>query len=386
MKILYLIDTLEIGGAEKSLLEIIRHFSRVQPLMCHLYPGQTLKPAYEQVGIPVVSLDVPGKYSFSSVIKLVKAVVQQEQVDLIHTALFRADIVGRFVGWALDTPVVSSFLNEPYAPIRWRSLSRLQQIKLGGAQILDALSARWVYHFIANSETVKSANAKALRVPLEKVEVIYRGRDPEPLIYYSPSQLETTRTALELKAENLILLNVARLLNRKGQADLIQAMPFVLQVFPQARLLIAGEGIHRAEVEKLIRDLGVGKFVHLLGYRDDIPALLQLANMFVFPSYYEGYPGALVEAMMAACPIVASDIPVHHEAITPNQTGKLVPIKNAEVLAGEIKWMLQHSAEAKQMGERARREAMERFHIDRVAAQHEALYEKVLQQWQAQRN
>ena len=63
MKVLYLIDTLEVGGSEQSLLNILGHLQRVCPVMCHLYPGETLRPSYEATGIPVISLNISGKYS-----------------------------------------------------------------------------------------------------------------------------------------------------------------------------------------------------------------------------------------------------------------------------------------------------------------------------------
>ncbi|MCB0164575.1 MAG: glycosyltransferase [Anaerolineae bacterium] len=379
MKILYLIDTLEVGGAEKSLLEILSCFDHIEPLICHIYPGQSLKSTYLQAGIAVISLDVPGNYSFGQAIRRVKAVAQNEQVDLIHTTLFRADIVGRSVGQLLGIPVVGSFVNESYAPVRWQTLSLPHRLKLYGVRWLDAQSARWTQHFAANSETVKATNAQSLNIPLDKISVIYRGRNPQPFLSADSQQLAATRAGLGLMESDQIILNVARLLDRKGQADLIRAMPHVLRVLPQVRLVIAGDGVYRPQLEALIQELGLEGVVSLLGQRSDVPALLHIADLFVFPSYFEGYPGALVEAMFAAKPIVASNIPVHQEAIVSGVTGRLVPIQDATAMAQAIIWMFKHPSKAREMSEQARRVAMERFHIEKIASQYEALYQQVRQ-------
>ena len=158
-------------------------------------------------------------------------------------------------------------------------------------------------------------------------------------------------------------------------------MSEVSQVWPAVRLLIAGNGPQRSELERLITDLALDDFVTLLGLRDDIPTLLSLAKIFVFPSYYEGHPGALIEAMFAAKPILASDIPVHKETITHQETGLLVPINDPGAIAQGIIWLLEHPAQAKQMGEQAREVALKRFHIDQIARQHEELYTRLLQRW-----
>jgi glycosyltransferase involved in cell wall biosynthesis len=147
--------------------------------------------------------------------------------------------------------------------------------------------------------------------------------------------------------------------------------------------LIAGEGDQRPKLESLIRDLNLSEIVSLPGTRRDIPGLLAMANVFAFSSTLEGHPGALVEAMFAACPIVATDIPVHRETITSGETGLLVPPTSPEAMAQAIIWMLEHPTQAKEMGHQARVVALQRFHIDQIAAQYEALYETLVQQWRA---
>ena len=255
MKVLHLIDTLEIGGAEQSLLAILQRFRVVQPVMCHIYPGDTLRPAYEAAGILTISLDIPGKYAFPQAITRVRHVIETEQPDLIHTTLFRADVVGRMAGWSAHRPVVSSFVNDSYSSVRRGSLSPAGRVKLRGVQEIDRITARLVCHFVAVSQATKASNCRALSIPEHKVSVIYRGRDAAPFLNVADGQVCALRAELGLDQATPVLINVARLLQRKGQVDLIRAMPAVLARFPHTRLLIAGDGPDRTLLEATIRDV-----------------------------------------------------------------------------------------------------------------------------------
>lgn len=379
MRVLYLIDTLEVGGAEKSLLGILSHFRHSEPIVCHLYRGNTLRAVYEQANISVISLDLDGRYAFRAAVRLVGEVVRSERPVLIHTTLFRSNIVGRIVGRFLDIPVVSTLVSESYGERRLRDLSGRARLKLRAVRLADAGTARWASHFVAISETAKQSGCRTLGLPSQKVTVIYRGRDPGQLLQVSDQQLMATRASLGTRRKGAVVLNVGRLLKSKGQRELIEAMATLGSDWPDASLLIAGEGDDRHELERRVNRLGVTGQVSLLGTRSDIPALLHLADVFAFPSHYEGHGGALVEAMFAGRPIIASDIPVLQESITHGQTGLLVPPENSQALAKGILWLLENPDEARQMGLRAREKALRCFDIGKIAAQHEELYEQVLQ-------
>jgi glycosyltransferase involved in cell wall biosynthesis len=382
MKILHLIETLDVGGAEQSLLQILPRLRASEPRMCHIYQGARLKPAYEAEGIPVFSLDLPPKYHFVTAVRQVEALVQQERPALIHTTLFRAEVVGRIVGARLGIPVVCSFVSECYADIRWRTLSPAGRVKLKGVQLVDRLTAPWASHFIANSDAVKHSESRSLRVSLEKISVIHRGRDPAQFLAPVTAEHDRSlRASLDIPAGAPIAINVGRLVDSKGQAELVEAFARVASALPEAVLLIAGEGPERDNLTSRVQSSGLGRAVRLLGRRDDVPQLLALANVFAFPSHYEGHPGAVVEAMFAGKPIVVSDIPVHRETITHEVTGLVVPLRDPEALAAAMLSMLRHPESAAAMGARAREAATQRFHIDRSAAQYDALYGRVIAEY-----
>ena len=382
MKVLYVIDSVGVGGAETSLLNISSRFSTVDPVVCHLYPRDynDLKSDFREAGTRVISLDIRKKRGYGEAVWRVHDVVQQEKPDVIHGILFNAEVVARLVARMTGIPLVGSFVNDSYSATRRRGMTLKRRVKLRLVQAADALTARWVDHFVSISETVKRSNARALRIPLDRISVIFRGRNPTPFIDRPEGEEHSLRSALGLTEDASVVLNVARLLYRKGQEELIAGFARLKERRPDAHLLIAGEGPDRSQVEAVIDRLGTHDYVHLLGRRNDVAALLNLADVFAFPSHYEGHGGALIEAMFAERPIVASDTAVHRESVTHGETARLVSLKDPAALAQGIEWMLDHPEEARQYGQRAREVAMERFHIDKIAAQHEAFYEKILRE------
>ncbi|MEZ4866326.1 MAG: glycosyltransferase [Caldilineaceae bacterium] len=384
MKVLFLIDTLEVGGAEHSLLDILARFKTVTPLIVHIYMGDTLKSTFEANGIPVVSLNLKGAYAFRQAIYSVVKLIRLHKPDLLHTTLFRANFVGRIAGRITGIPVTTSFVNESYAPVRLQKLSPTLRWKYKGTELVDRTTAGLTRHFIANSAAIKEANCKVLKVPPDKVSVIYRGRDPETFNKFESEKIDYIRQSLGLSDDEHVFLNVGRFVLQKGQIDLVRALSLVITEIPNCKMLFAGEGLYRSSLEDEVKKLQLTEVVMFLGLRNDIADLLQLCNLFIFPSYIEGHPGALVEAMFAACPIIASDIPVHRETIRDGHTGILVPSSDPAALTKAIIWMLQHPHEAQQMGKRAQADALQRFHIDQIVAQHESLYADLLQKVETQ--
>jgi glycosyltransferase involved in cell wall biosynthesis len=375
MKVLYLIDTLNVGGTEQSIVQIAQRLNSFEPVICVLYPGTALKSACDASGVRSIFLDLPGKYSFARAIRGVSRVVREERPQLIHASLFRAEVVARMAGRVTGVPVVGSFVNDSYAPARQVACSRAHRLKLRGVQLLDAVTARWAVHFTANSEAIKASNTRALGVPAERVTVIHRGRDAGALLASSGSP----QVPPGVPNGRPVVLNVARLLERKGQSELIRAFASVVAEYPAAKLLIAGEGAHRARLESEIEEQDLRGSVVLLGKRDDVAALLQYADVFAFPSHYEGMPGALIEAMLAGVPVVATDIPMHREALEHGISARLVQVGEVDALASGMLWMLRHREAAHAMAGRAREVALSRFTIERVTAQHEELYRALVE-------
>jgi glycosyltransferase involved in cell wall biosynthesis len=235
-------------------------------------------------------------------------------------------------------------------------------------------------HYIALSEAIKQSALRELHLPAKRVSVIPLGLASEKFDARSVPGDTVARLKDELDVDGAfpILLNVARLSAVKGQKDLLEAMPYILERFPRARLLIAGEGPLLTELERLRDRLGLWREVLLLGKRNDVSALLSLSDVFVFSSYYEGLPGSVIEAMAAGRPAVAYDIPSLGELVKDGDTGILVRERKAALLAESIIQLAEHPDAVRQMGERARRLARAKYDIKQNIQELEALYEIIL--------
>ncbi|WP_168191314.1 MULTISPECIES: glycosyltransferase [Antarcticibacterium] len=377
MKVLYIIDTLNVAGAEQSLAEITTHFKHTEAIFVHIYPGETLKPYLLSKGVKVYSLNIGEKYGFKDAMKQLKTIYDHEAPDLIHSTLYRSDMIARKMKkFFPHIPLVGSFVNNSYTAIRYKNKSFFMKLKLWLAFKQDYYSARKVDFFISNSETIKEEEGNALHIPPSKITVIYRGRDAQRFEKITANDSINLKEELGLAGKK-ILLNVSRLIERKGQLDIIKVMPEILRKFPNAILLIAGEGSFRATIEKEILHLNLNEKVILLGKCTYIPELLSIADVFIYPSYAEGLPGALIEAMMSGCIIANSDIGENIECVGMN-TSLTFPVGNLEKLKLVILNALNHPDNFRKLRVQAKKTAIEKFSIENIASKYESTYMEFL--------
>ncbi len=370
LRVLYVIDTLGIGGSERSILDIASTCPGITPFVCRLYPGNTIEPEFTKRDVPVHAFDIPDKYGWPTAIRRLRRLIRRIRPDVVHTTLFRSDVAGRIAARLEGVPVVSSFVNENYGDNHRRHLSRVGLLKNRGVQALDFATARLVDAFAANSGAMKAAHVEALRLPAERIEIIYRGRHPERFDV-EPSAARRIVTDLGLGDRRVITM-VARLLRRKSQGDLIEAVRGLDR--DDVTLLIVGDGPDRPHVEGLAAG---APNVKLLGPRQDVPAILAASHVFVSTSEYEGHPGAVVEAMLAGKAVVLSDIDVHTETVDDGRTGRIFRLHDVAGLRAVLQELLDDPARARALGVAAREEARRRFDIARIAQQHLELYQRV---------
>ncbi len=238
-------------------------------------------------------------------------------------------------------------------------------------------------------------------------------------------EVSDSRLAVTRSVGNFI--SYGRLLERKGFQDAIQAFSEVVKVHPDCTLTIFGEGPYRVHLEKQVQELGIQNSVLLPGkivnpmealisgycplpapdsyrdcqlptpdsYRDRQPPTpnrqppttnclpptanyqLPTVNCFLFPSWYEGFSGALVEAMMAGVPIIASDIPMNLEAVEDQHSALVFPVGDIQALTRQMLWAIRHPDRMKEMGQAAKREAILRFDIETITKEYEEVLKKV---------
>jgi len=187
-----------------------------------------------------------------------------------------------------------------------------------------------------------------------------------------------TRYALHVSDDAPIIVCLSRLSPEKDVTNLLEAFALILPDFPDARLLIAGDGKLRPTLQWHIELLGIGKSATLLGAvsRDAIADLLRAADIFALSSREEGLSLAVLEAMAAGLPVVATRIGGLPEAVAENVTGYLAPPKNPQAFATQLARLLSNPEARQRMGEAGRNRALERFTQERMTAQTFAVYER----------
>lgn len=378
MTVLYVIDTLVTGGAEKSLLEICSRLGSVKPVVCVvLSRNPDLENEFRSKGIELIHLGVKSRWWWIEGVLKFRRIVRNIKPDLVHSTLFKADIISRIGLLGSRIPCIGSFVSDSYGKARLQSFSFSMRCKIHMIKLIDALTAQRVDHFVSITEAIVRNNCRALGVSASKVSVIYRGRNID-LLLNAVSREGTEHLRSRFK-NNVVFLSVARLIKMKGYRESIRAFAKVRQEIPSAIYLIAGEGNDRPCLERLITDLRLEQSVFLLGTRNDVPTLLSFADFFVFPSHFEGQGGALVEAMLFGKPIIATKIPVIEESVKHDYSARLFAYRDTEDLFRQMLWMAQHPREAGFLGLNARKEAIEKFNMDRIVSQHEMLYSSLLQ-------
>jgi glycosyltransferase involved in cell wall biosynthesis len=216
-----------------------------------------------------------------------------------------------------------------------------------------------------------------LHIPASRIDVIPRGRDLRTLGRRDPTRRAQSRAQLGLVANDVMLLAVGRHEYQKGIDVAITALPAVRAKHAGAQLFVAGrEGNATAMLRATARANRVSDQVRFLGYRADVSDLLCAADVFVFPSRWEGSPGSVIEAMALEAPIVASDIPAVVEVVGRSDAALLAPPNDAPRLAEAIIAAIDDRDSPRRVNI-ARQRFLASFTADRVAQQMLTLYERV---------
>lgn len=300
--VLFLIDGLQVGGAERSLLETARRLIHFSPVVCVLSDSLALLPEFQKSEIRVISFPLPRNYRFANNAKRLLKLVREIQPDLIHSFLFHSDMILRYL--PVIIPKITGLVSNSYAPRRLNQLSWKVRLKVKILKLWDKSTAKNIDLFISNSQVIKTAYSNQLGIPAYKIKVIPRGRD---LGRFGKLRKEHSATKT--------FISVGRLIPSKGFDELVRAFAELRKKHPDIKLIIAGEGPERFRLEQVIQSFGLTNSVILPGTIQNIEDLYSSADFFVFPTHYEGLPGALIEAMMARIPIICSDIPENKECV-----------------------------------------------------------------------
>ncbi|MGH2807138.1 MAG: glycosyltransferase [Actinomycetota bacterium] len=380
LRLLYVIDSLVPGGAERSLASLAPYYIKLGVDLTIGYLGDRpgLQEELRKAGVNIVNLDGPG--GRPGKVYRVGRLLREWQPDLVHTTLFEADLAGRMASLLARVPVVSTLPAEMYDYEHVHDPT-LSPWRVRAAQVADLTTAQSVRRFHAVSGRVAEVMAQRLRVPSSDIQVIPRGRDPVVLGERTPERRAAVRERLGVTPEDKMLFAAARHEHKKALDVLIEAFGIVAAQYPTARLVIAGrEGIQTPLLIETMEKLGLNGRVDFLGTRADVPDLLCAADVFVLSSVSEGFPGSVLEALAMETPIVATDLPGVREILgNENPCGKLVPIRRHDLLAEAVIETLADPEDATRVAAVGRERFLDMFSIERVAERMVDFYRSTLE-------
>jgi|GEM_PF-1836083 len=391
LRILHVIDTLAIGGAENYVVNLVNSLDKTKFEVWIAYTdgkvqginGEALLAKLDK-NVNLVKWD-PKKigslrslryfcYNIYHIVSLWK-IMQRYHIDLVHThqpfSAFRAWVAAKIAG----IPVVHNHLTVITSQRKTEWLL-VQNKKF--SKIVDNL----VYKYIALSDFLKKDLITKLKVSNDKIELIYLGIGLE--------QYKTSQESINIKAEfNLdeqtpVVGIVARLYPEKGVYKAIQAFPLVVREFPKARLLIVGDGPCRNQLEDMCKSLNISKNVIFTGARLDVPRLMGAIDIYLQTTDRPNIGLSVLEAMAMRKPIVTvaqdeEEREMASETVVDGENGFIVS-NVPEEIASKIIWLIENKDYQNRMGRNSCEIVEKKFDLRKHVLQVEALYENIIRE------
>ena len=302
-------------------------------------------------------LDIPAAWGFSRI-------VREVDPDLVHYHTSHAHAIGAAAMAVLGRRRPRTLLS------RRVDFSIFRHSFLG----LNGLKYRAVDRIIAISEAIRAVLIEDGIEPA-RIDVVLSGVDAGRFAGVAPRDL---RPELGFPGDTRVIVNVGALADHKGQIYLVEAAPAIVEAHPEAAIAIVGEGEERPRLEKRIAELGVGARVRLVGFREDVPAILKGADIYVMPSHAEGLGTAVLDALCCGLPVVAARAGGIPEMIEDGVNGLLVAPRDPRALSSAVLALLDDAALARSLGAAGPATVASRFSVDKMVEGNIAVYEKLL--------
>ncbi len=372
MRVLFLITSLDTGGAEIMLERLMPHLvPRVDPFAVSLRPLGPVGLRMRDAGYPVGSCDMAVKYDPRGLLALGRH-LRAFRADVVHTHLVHANLLGRLSTLTPWTQAEISSIHTGRFEHRWEYEALKATDCLTSA---DVCVGREVAVIMSQSGVVSP----------QKVRVIPNGVDAERFHPVSRDRMRPWRR-WGFHDERPVFGCVGRLEPAKDVSNLLAAAAILESRNVAAGFVVVGDGSQRGELEAEASDRGVRGSVKFAGERADVPEVMRSLDALVLPSAWEGLPLALLEAMASGLPVVSTDVGSVRELLGGGAGGVLVPRRDPVALADGVMAMLAHTERAGHMGARNRQTVLAGYSLRANAEALVSLYRQVLSGWAGTRS
>ena len=361
-RVIHLVEDLKIGGAERVIADIVESLDRKKfeaSVWC-VTRGGKIAEALSDKGVEVRILGISNYRNPLNILKLTR-LLRKAEPDIVHTHGYFASVISRLAAKKAGIPVIIAHVHSTYWDYHKRHV------------LIERKLSRFTDKIICCSRAVESFVRDFEKIEGDKTIVIYNGADEER---FFPSQdAQSIRAEFGMDKKDPVVGTVSSLTPHKGHHDLLRAASLVLEEIPSVKYLLVGDGPLRERLEEQAKKANIHSSVIFTGEREDIPEVLSLMDVFVLPSSSrEGLGLAIIEAMAAGKPVVATEIGGIPEVVKDGETGLLVAPGNPEALARATLRLLRDPNAARVMGEQGRIRFEEKFTKNRMVREIEDLY------------
>lgn len=367
INIFHLLSLSKIGGTELMVYSLIKNLDkeRFNNQVCFLEAEGPITYYYQCLGIKTHHLNFSKRNFIGSLIKLF-LLLKKDKIDVLSIHGLRAHVIGRVLGRLAGVRVIIGGLRSQITSDRGGGLVRYAGL------YLDKLTFPLLTAYIANNKAsidYISVNGFDTR----KIKYIPNGIKLDE--FRRPTdKLETYKTLpFKVDSNSVIITCVANLRPVKNHIMLLNGITPLLKENHDLKLLLVGSGDIQKEVSNYIGLHNFQDSIFLLGMRNDIPEILAISDIFVLTSLWEGMPGAIMEAMAAGLPVVATDVGDVKELVEDGKTGFLVEVGDVNALTGYIKRLVEDKDLRERMGREGSRK-IDNYPLEKMVAQTEEFY------------
>jgi glycosyltransferase involved in cell wall biosynthesis len=350
-----------IPGGGATYTSLLRNIGKFAPLnircLCLNAPGWPLAvDILKHMEMDLIK--IKGRLDPEWIIKT-RNFLKMAQADLILTHGINGAFVAALAGYGLGFPIVSSWHGE-YFPSTSAQRLRKPFFDIGHKVLFRRLVKEIVTVSDFSKETLINKG-----IEKERITVIHNGI---PEIFNDRRERLEIRKKLDISQDILLVGTACRLAAEKGLQELLKASAKVLNIYPNMRIIIWGDGPMKQSLMDLAKDLDIEKFVHLPGYQPNISQLLPALDIFITSSLFENFSLALLEAMRAGLAIVATNVGGNPEAIQNGVHGILVPYGDPQALADAILLLGQDESLRARLAAKARQRYRDEFTAEKMVS------------------
>jgi glycosyltransferase involved in cell wall biosynthesis len=363
LKVLHLLATMPVGGAEDLVAAIVRGLApeRFAVTVATLGPPGSVGQELEDQGYEVVSLGLDIRRTPTGrVVGAVRGLLQAERPDILHTHLYHPNWYGRLGALGLGLPGVVAAVHNSYTRVKFHR--RLWNFLLAWVTDKVLVGSAQVWQDVRRYDGVPASRLTLMPYGISLAELDTRLSRKE------------ARERLAVSGRSLVLGAVGRLEEQKGHTYLLAALPELQKEIPDLALLLVGEGRQQDALRRQVNDMGLTGTVRFLGTRRDLPEIFRALDLLVQPSLWEGLPLVLLKAMGAGLPVVATQVGGSSEVIRDGINGHLVAPGDPGALARVILELARHPEVRRRLGAVARRTVKQNYSLEPMLQRLEELY------------